>query len=162
MIRKQKKVVSILVVLEIDFKAFNKSDGLAVALLKEQGHEIIAISGRYVKATEQRLAKWEIPYYQAETKLEIAKQLFDFEFGQYNAILNGKYKDYSLVVLGNDINDIPLFELTYNSFAPKNAILYLSRHSIIHSIIKLNSNGGEGCLWELASKFSLLPITKGN
>ncbi len=124
--------------------AFNKSDGLAIETLKRCGHEVMCLSGKYVEATAKRMQSWGIPYQISANKATDVKQ-----------ILNAYDKYETIIICGNDYNDIGMLNLEHDkikikSFIPKDAIVPDAKVPIA---TRLETNGGQGIIREIMENY---------
>lgn len=121
-----------------EYKLFDCKDGMGISLLQKAGLKVALLTGRYSFLTTRRAQELQIKYViQGERDKENAllKLLSDLDISSEE-----------LAVVGDDINDMPLFKHAAVSGAPADAYHYMS--SI--ATIKLTHNGGRGAIREMA------------
>tara|TARA_E500000331_G_scaffold299154_1_gene299346 strand:+ start:359 stop:907 length:549 start_codon:yes stop_codon:yes gene_type:complete len=119
-------------------KRFNVKDGLGIKLLQEANIKIAVISGGKSESTIQRLKKLKIKYYffEAKNKLEVLQDL--------KKVLD--LKDFEVLYVGDDLNDLVLKEIVGILAAPSDAVKPVKNSA---NII-LSSIGGDGAIRELS------------
>ena len=119
-------------------KRFNVKDGLGIKLLQEANIKIAVISGGKSESTIQRLKKLKIKYYffEAKNKLEVLQDL--------KKVLD--LKDFEVLYVGDDLNDLVLKEIVGILVAPSDAVKPVKNFA---NII-LSSVGGDGAIRELS------------
>ncbi len=119
-----------------EIKSFHTQDGLGIVAWQKLGGIIVIISGRKGEATLHRCKELGISeiYLGVSNKAEVAK---DF-------IAKLKIRSDECACIGDDLNDLSLFELCAISFAPANADAFV----LDQASIRLAKNGGEGCVRE--------------
>jgi len=126
--------------------AFNKSDGLVIADLKQTPNKIIVLTGSFNYPTDHRMRHLGIKYIASPNKLNWISTniLNDTSLNSFGVISNGIYKDFTLVLVGNDYNDIGMLSID-------NAKSYIPNDAIIDDTYgkKLKRNGGDGVIAEL-------------
>lgn len=121
-----------------EYKLFDCKDGMGVSLLQKAGLKVALLTGRYSFLTTRRAQELQIKYViQGERDKEnvLLKLLSDLDISPEE-----------LAVVGDDINDMPLFKHAAVSGAPADAYHYM--RSI--ATIKLTNNGGRGAIREMA------------
>ena len=119
-------------------KRFNVKDGLGIKLLQEANIKIAVISGGKSESTIQRLKKLKIKYYffEAKNKLEVLQDL--------KKVLD--LKDFEVLYVGDDLNDLVLKETVGIFVAPSDAVKPVKNFA---NII-LSNLGGHGAIRELS------------
>ncbi len=122
-----------------EFKKFNVSDGVGVAMARAANLKIALISGRYSPATEYR-AK--------ELKIE---DVYNGELNKKSAFkeLKEKYDlaDSDIAYVGDDLIDIPVMKKVAAPIAVANAVTNVKEISIYIT----NMAGGDGAFREAVS-----------
>lgn len=120
-----------------EYKSFCVKDGLAIASWIKLGGKVAIITGRESKIVTKR-AK--------ELGIEFCYQGIKNKKAQVEEILNSTNLTWdSVASIGDDLNDLPMIELSKLSFAPNNASAFVkNRVDII-----LKSNGGSGAVREM-------------
>ena len=104
-----------------EFKKFNVSDGVGVAMAKAAGYKIALISGRYSPATEYRAKELNIEdVYNGGLNKIIAYEELKIK---YNLI------DSEIAYVGDDLIDIPVMEKVGAPIAVANAITSVKKIS---------------------------------
>jgi len=119
-------------------KRFNVKDGLGIKLLQEANIIIAVISGGKSESTIQRLKKLKIKYYffEAKNKLKVLQDLKK----------ELDLKDFEVLYVGDDLNDLVLKEIVGILVAPNDAVKPFKNFA---NII-LSRVGGDGAIRELA------------
>jgi 3-deoxy-D-manno-octulosonate 8-phosphate phosphatase (KDO 8-P phosphatase) len=121
-----------------EIKEFNVKDGMVISYLKKAGIVTGAISGRESSAVTKRCAELKVDFcHQAiVNKADVAEKL----------IKHYKLKAKEVAFIGDDINDLGVFNLVGFRVCPADAIFYLkSRVDLV-----TNVKGGRGVLREVA------------
>lgn len=119
-------------------KRFNCKDGMGIALLVKAGLEVAIITGRDSPLTARRAKELKIPHViQGQSNKEIALM-------ELMQKLN--VTDENLAVLGDDVNDIPLYKHAAVSACPQDGYRYMQTLATIN----LTCQGGKGAARELA------------
>ena len=122
-----------------EFKKFNVSDGVGVAMAKAAGYKIALISGRYSPATEYRAKELNIEdVYNGGLNKIIAYEELKIK---YNLI------DSEIAYVGDDLIDIPVMEKVGAPIAVANAIKSVKKISIYIT----KTSGGYGAFRESVS-----------
>ena len=119
-------------------KRFNVKDGLGIKLLQEANIKIAVISGGKSESTIQRLKKLKIKYYffEAKNKLKVLQDLKK----------ELDLKDFEVLYVGDDLNDLVLKEIVGILVAPNDAVKPVKKIANI----TLTSVGGDGAIRELS------------
>lgn len=121
----------------IESKSFNVKDGLGITTWIKIGGEAAIITGRSSKIVERRARELGIVHFfqGVKNKKEVLDGLMktlDFDASQ-------------VAVIGDDLNDVGMFQMIQNSFAPADATDAAKRYA---NVI-LQSKGGEGAVREM-------------
>lgn len=121
-----------------EWKKFNAADGAGIVLLHEAGIKTGIITGENIEIVRRRAEKLKIEILKmgAKNKQKALEEISNTE--------NIPYKN--IAYIGDDVLDIPVFELVGFSAAPANAPEYVARYAQI----MLNKRGGEGAFREFA------------
>ncbi len=119
-----------------EIKSFHTQDGLGIVAWQKLGGKVAVISGRKAESVLYRCKELGIPeiHLGISNKAEVAKDL----------ITRLNIQPCECACIGDDLNDLPLFELCAISFTPANADTIL----LDRANIRLTRNGGEGCVRE--------------
>lgn len=129
-----------------EYKNFNCKDGMGVSLLIKAGIEVALLTGRYSHLTTRRAADMLIEHViQGERNKEEALQRL---MQQLNVT------DDELAVVGDDINDMPVFQHAAVSGCPLDGYHFMQTQATVH----LTRNGGNGAVREFAD---LILMAKG-
>lgn len=122
----------------VEYKKFNALDGLGIKLLQKAGIPVVIISGRYSKATSDRMTYLGIEdIFQGElSKVEAYEKMKK----KYNVV------DEEIAYIGDDIIDIPVLEKVGFAIAVKNAV---SEAKVISHYITERA-GGNGAVREVS------------
>ena len=122
-----------------EFKRFNVSDGVGIAMARAANLKIALISGRYSPATEFRAKELEIEdvYNGGLNKIPAYEKLKD----KYNLF------DTEIAYVGDDIIDIPVMEKVAVPIAVKNAVLDVKEIAVYTT----KTTGGFGAFREAVS-----------
>ena len=127
-----------------ELKKFNTRDGMAFQILREHGVKTAIITSENTKMVERRAQKLHIDFLRQGKrnggKLEAAKEICN-EIG-----INLS----EVAFVGDDLNDIDLFEKVGFAFCPVDAAEKVKK---VFGLRILTSNGGTGVLRELVSLF---------
>lgn len=120
-----------------EFKAFNVKDGYGIKLLHENNIKTAIITGRNSEIVNNR-AK--------ELGIKEVFQGIDNKVEKYNH-LKDKYqlKDYEIAHIGDDINDVSIFEKVGLKVAVNDAVEQVKNMADIVT----NKNGGNGAVREI-------------
>lgn len=129
-----------------ELKKFNGKDGMGLSLLLKAGVQVAFITGRNSPLTERRAKELRIPFV-IQGKMEKEEALLDL-------IKSLNLTEEEVAVMGDDINDIPLFEHAAVSACPIDGYHYMKT---IATII-LTKEGGRGAAREFAD---LILMAKG-
>lgn len=119
-------------------KRFNCKDGMGIALLVKAGFEVAIITGRDSPLTARRATELGIQHViqgQSNKEISLLKLMEKLNL-----------QDENLAVLGDDVNDIPLYKHAAVSACPKDGYKYMQSIATIN----LKSKGGKGAARELA------------
>jgi 3-deoxy-D-manno-octulosonate 8-phosphate phosphatase (KDO 8-P phosphatase) len=121
-----------------EIKNFNVKDGQIISHLKKAGIIVGAISGRDSGATAKRCA---------ELKFDFCHQgILDKASTFRKLVEHYKFKLKEVAFIGDDINDIPVFELAGLSVCPADTFGYIKE--TVDLVTK--TKGGRGVLREVA------------
>lgn len=121
-----------------ELKHFSCKDGMGFSLLHKAGIRTAIITGRDSPLTARRAAELKVDYViqgQADKEEAVTGLIKDLDLTEKN-----------VAVLGDDINDIPLFEHAAVSAAPADGYMYMRKKATI----VLSASGGAGAARELA------------
>ena len=119
----------------------NRSDGLAIQKLKELGYKQLIISTETNDVVEKRAAKLGIPVIFKLDSCSLDKGTVLKEYISVNKVDLKK-----TIFIGNDINDIPAFELVGVRMCPIDAEDEIKNYP---DMIVIGRKGGEGVIREL-------------
>ncbi len=120
-----------------EFKSFCVKDGLAIASWIRLGGKVAIITGRESKIVDKR-AK--------ELGVEFCYQGIKNKRTQVEEILNSCNLSWdSVASIGDDLNDLPMIELSKISFAPNNASQFVKNR--VDTV--LQCSGGSGAVREM-------------
>jgi 3-deoxy-D-manno-octulosonate 8-phosphate phosphatase (KDO 8-P phosphatase) len=121
-----------------EIKNFNVKDGYIISHLKKAGIIVGAISGRDSGVTAIRCA---------ELKLDFCHQgIMDKASTFERLVKHYNFKMKEVAFIGDDINDLPVFELAGLSVCPADTYKYIKSRAHLITVAK----GGEGVLREVA------------
>jgi len=121
-----------------EIKNFNVKDGYIISHLKKAGIIVGAISGRDSGVTAIRCA---------ELKLDFCHQgIMDKASTFERLVKHYNFKMKEVAFIGDDINDLPVFELAGLSVCPADTYKYIKVRAHLTTVAK----GGEGVLREVA------------
>lgn len=114
----------------------NRSDGLAIDILKKNHIKVFVISTESNKVVAERCKKLNVNCFQNLNN----KKKFIEDF-----LIKKKIDIVECIYIGNDLNDYSAMQIFQNSFCP------MDSHIIIRNLAKktLNLKGGEGILMEI-------------
>lgn len=120
-----------------EFKTFNVKDGMGISLAKRLGIKFALISGRDSYSVTKRAKELNIDYiYQGiNDKKNVLKEIISLE----------KLKKENIAFIGDDINDLIIFNLVGITFCPSNAANIVKNSADVI----LNTPGGEGVVREM-------------
>lgn len=123
-----------------EWKKFNTSDSVGVALLKEAGIEVGIITGENINVVARRANKLgvEILKMGAQQKLVALREISELKNIPF----------INIAYIGDDILDIPIIEKVGLSAVPANAPSYVAQYADW----VLNKKGGDGAFREFAEK----------
>ena len=115
----------------------NRSDGLAIELLREKGVDIIVISKQTNKVVAARCNRLGVTIYHGiNSKLELFKKVVE----------QGKFARHEVCYVGNEVNDLECMKEAELSIAPADA--HQSVLEIASFVTK--AKGGEGVIREIS------------
>lgn len=121
-----------------EIKNFSVKDGYIISHLKKAGIIVGAISGRDSGVTAKRCA---------ELKLDFCHQGILDKAATFNKLVKHyNFKTKEVAFIGDDINDLPVFEIAGLSVCPADTYKYIKQRADLTTIAK----GGEGVLREVA------------
>lgn len=121
-----------------ELKLFSCKDGMGIALLVKAGIEVAIITGRDSPLTARRAKELKIQHViQGQANKEIALLELMQKLG---------VKDDELAVLGDDVNDLPLYKHAAIAACPQDGYYYMQ----LIANINLTNKGGKGAARELA------------
>ncbi len=120
-----------------EYKKFNPKDGLGISKSLKEGIIIAVITGRNSPLTQRRIRELKIE--------ELIQGEWDKATALENLLKKYKLDPYECAVLGDDMNDLGLFETAGFSACPSDA------HPYMQSIatLVLHREGGRGAAREL-------------
>lgn len=119
-------------------KHFNCKDGMGISLLIQSGIEVAIITGRDSPLTARRAKELKINHViQGQSNKEISLMKLMKQVG---------VTDSQLAVLGDDVNDLPLYKHAAVSACPKDGYHYMQ----LLATINLTCYGGKGAAREFA------------
>ena len=121
-----------------ELKKFNCKDGMGISLLLKAGIEVALLTGRISHLTERRAQELRIPHV-IQGQMEKESALLDL-------IAQCGLTKEQVAVLGDDINDLPLYQHAAVSACPRDGYHYMKT---IATIV-LTSDGGKGATRELS------------
>lgn len=121
-----------------EWKKFNAADGAGIVLLHEAGIKTGIITGENIEIVRRRAEKLKIEILNmgAKNKRQALREISQAENISFE----------NIAYIGDDVLDIPVFELVGFSAVPANAPEYVARHAQY----SLNKQGGEGAFREFA------------
>ena len=121
-------------------RRMNIKDGYALQLAIKKGYRIFIVSGSSPSAVQQRLAYLGISeiYFNVKDKKNFVLELIK------KHVLNTE----SILFMGDDMPDLPVFDVVGLSCCPKDAVTDLTNVAQYVS----HKNGGEGCVREVIEK----------
>ncbi len=133
---------------EGELKRFNCKDGMGIALLQKAGIKVAILTGRYSNLTTRRAKELKVPEpYIVQGELNKEEALLK--------IMNElNFSKEDLAVMGDDINDVPLYQHASIAACPKDGYHYMQTIANLH----LTQNGGFGAAREFAD---LILMAKG-
>ena len=122
---------------ENELKCFNCQDGMGIALLNKAGIEVAIITGRNSPLTERRARELRIAHIiqGSHDKATALAQIWE----------KTGFSSLQTAVMGDDINDIPLFDNAAISASPSDGYHYM----LCKADIRLTRRGGKGAAREL-------------
>jgi 3-deoxy-D-manno-octulosonate 8-phosphate phosphatase (KDO 8-P phosphatase) len=121
-----------------EIKNFNVKDGQIISYLKKAGIVVGAISGRESAATAKR---------SSELKLDFCHQAILDKADTFRKLVEHyKFRNKEVAFIGDDINDLPVFELAGLSVCPADTFAYIKEQVDLVTFAK----GGRGVLREVA------------
>ena len=121
-----------------EFKRFYCQDGLGITLLHKAGLEVALLTGRTSELTSRRAAELKIKH--------VLQGFMNKEEPLLNLVKSLNLSTDQLAVMGDDINDIPMFHHAAVSACPADAYHYMTT---IADII-LTNKGGRGAVREFS------------
>lgn len=115
----------------------NRSDGLAIELLREKGIDVVVISKQTNKVVAARCNRLGVTIYHGiNSKLELFKKVVE----------EGKFAKHEVCYVGNEVNDLECMKEAELSVAPADA------HQSVLEIASLvtKAKGGEGVIREIS------------
>jgi len=121
----------------VESKSFNVKDGLGIATWMKIGGEAAIITGRSSKIVERRAKELGITHYfqGIKNKKEVLEKLLQ----------TLEITSKEVAVIGDDLNDIGMFQMIDNSFTPLDATDIAKRYASV----TLQHRGGEGAVREM-------------
>lgn len=120
----------------IEIKAFDVKDGLAVATWNKMGRKSAIITGRTSEVVKKRAAELGCAY--------VLQGIKDKGAALRDIMQQEGIEPCEVAAIGDDINDIKMFQVAGKSFAPSDC----SEH--IHKYVSLlKSSGGNGAVREM-------------
>ncbi|CAM2852461.1 KdsC family phosphatase [Helicobacter burdigaliensis] len=121
----------------VESKTFNVKDGLGIAGWIKLGKKVAIITGRKSKILELRAKELGITYLKQgiSNKALALKEILEKE----------NIKTDEFAVIGDDLNDLSMLNLTKFSFAPKDCAKILRKK--VYKVLK--SKGGKGAVREM-------------
>lgn len=121
---------------ENELKKFQAKDGMGIALLGLSGVKAAIITGRNSPLTERRAKELKIPY--------IIQGKHDKEAALKELMNELNLTQDEVAVIGDDVNDLPLYENAAVSACPKDGYHYMQQIATIN----LTKEGGNGAARE--------------
>lgn len=121
-----------------EYKFFDSKDGMGVSLLQKAGLKVALLTGRYSYLTTRRAQELQIKY--------VIQGERDKEDALLKLLNELQVQPEELAVMGDDINDLPMFKHAAVSAAPADGYNYMRTIATI----KLTRNGGRGAAREFA------------
>ena len=121
-----------------ELKKFNCKDGMGVSLLLKAGIAVALLTGRISPLTERRAKELRITYV-IQGQMEKEPALLDL-------IAKCGLTEDEVAVLGDDINDLPLYQHSAVAACPSDGYHYMKT---IATLV-LTSPGGQGAVRELS------------
>lgn len=121
-----------------EIKKFNGKDGMGISLLLKAGVQVALITGRNSPLTERRARELSIPFV-IQGKMEKEEAIMEL-------IQSLNLTEEQVAVMGDDINDLPLYEHAGVSACPNDGYHYMQTVATI----VLTKDGGKGAARELA------------
>lgn len=121
-----------------ELKKFNCKEGMGISLLLKAGIAVALLTGRVSPLTERRARELHIPY--------VLQGQMEKEPALLKLIADCGLTEEEVAVLGDDINDLPLFNHSGVSACPSDGYHYMKT---IATIV-LTSKGGRGATRELS------------
>ncbi len=130
----------------VETKSFNVKDGLGIVTWLKIGGEAVIITGRKSTIVANRAKELGIPHlFQGiKEKGKVLQELMDK--------LNITKEE--VAVIGDDLNDLPMFALAETTFTPADGMEIIKKHATY----TLSKKGGEGAIREMID----IIITKNN
>lgn len=131
---------------DLEFKRFNTKDGLGISLLIKNHFNVAVITGRNSPLVTRRMKELLVTNViqgQSDKEHAILQLIKDFGITKEN-----------VAVIGDDINDIPLYKNAAISFCPQDGHPYMQKIASFH----LTKKGGFGACREMCD---LLLMAKG-
>ncbi len=121
-----------------ELKKFNCKDGMGISLLLKANIAVALLTGRVSPLTERRARELHIPY--------VLQGQMEKEPALLNLIAQCGLSENEVAVLGDDINDLPLYQHSAVSACPSDGYHYMKT---IATVV-LTSPGGRGAVRELS------------
>lgn len=121
-----------------EMKKFNCKDGMGITLLLKAGIKVALLTGRNSPLTTRRAAELHIPY--------VIQGKMDKEQAILELISELELTEAEVAVMGDDVNDLPLYQHAAISACPADGYHYMRQIATI----RLTHKGGDGSARELA------------
>lgn len=119
-----------------ELKKFNCKDGMGISLLRKAGLKVALLTGRDSPLTKRRAQELHIDF--------VIQGQMDKEAALLDLMAQLELSKEQLAVMGDDVNDIPLFTNASVSACPQDGYHYMKR---IASLV-LTLEGGKGAARE--------------
>lgn len=119
-----------------ELKKFNCKDGMGISLLHKAGISVALLTGRNSPLTARRAQELHIEH--------VIQGQMDKEAALLNLLHELKLEPENLAAMGDDVNDLPLFNNASVSACPQDAYHYMKS---VASIV-LTQEGGKGAARE--------------
>lgn len=123
-----------------EIKAFNVKDGLAIESWFKLGKKTAIITGRSSQIVEKRAKELHIEHYYQGVKNK--RQTLEMLLEKLNLTME------NVAAIGDDLNDLSMLRVAKKSFAPADAVAYVTKEVDV----VLNAKGGEGAVREMIER----------